>query len=137
MPIRVINIVKRKPGMTHEEFRRRYETGHSRLALKMFGHLWTGYRRYYIKNANSFLAASGIASYGKGQAECACDAISEVIFPDMRALEESNRIASISENKRILEEDEATLFDRPNCWVAVADTVEDDPPTVYAELNRQ
>jgi hypothetical protein len=137
MSIKVIVMVKRKPGMTHEEFRERYETGHSRLALKLFGHLWTEYRRHYIKNANSFAAASGIAGYGKGQAEPAYDAISETIFPDMAALQESNRIAAIPENKRVLEADEATLFDRPNCWVAVADMVEDDPHAVHAALNRK
>jgi hypothetical protein len=136
MPIKVIIMVKRKAGLTPEQFRHAYETGHSRLALKLFGHLWLEYRRHYLKGANSFVAAAGIPGYGAGQAECAFDAISETVFPDMDALQESNRIASLPENKRMLAEDEERLFDRHNCWVAVADMVSDDPRAVHAELNR-
>jgi hypothetical protein len=136
MPVKVMMMIKRKPGMTPEEFRHAYETGHSRLGLKLFGHLWLEYRRHYVNNANSFLSASGIPGYGKGQGECPCDAISEMVFPDMAAVLESNRIANIPENKRLLGEDEERMFDRANSWVTIAEMMTDDPRAAHAELNR-
>jgi hypothetical protein len=136
MPVKVVMMLKRKPGMTHEEFRHAYETGHSRLGLKLLGHLWLEYRRHYVNNANNFLGEAGIPNYGSGHGECPCDAISEMVFPDMAAVEESNRIASLPENKRMLAEDEERMFDRPNCWITIVEMMTDDPRAAHAELNR-
>jgi hypothetical protein len=52
--------------------------------------------------------------------------MTEFIFPDLAALEEMNRIAALPENKRLLSEDEATLFDRERCWVSVCEVLEED-----------
>jgi hypothetical protein len=135
MALKMITLVKRKPGLTYEQFRKAYEEGHSQLAQKMFGHLWTSYRRYYIKDAANFTAGSGIPGAGQG-GECPIDAFSEVTFPDMEAVQENNRIASTPENRRLFAEDEAALFDRVHCWVGIAEEVVDDPQAKYKALNK-
>ena len=127
MPIKVILMLRRKPGMSPEAFRSAYEGGHSRLGLRLFGHLWREYRRNYLGPANSVAAeARTPTEVGAGQAECPCDVITEMVFEDMAALEEMNRIASIPENQRLLSEDEETLFDRENCWTSMCEVIEED-----------
>ena len=44
MPIRHIIMVRRKQGLSPEEFRRGYEESHSRIAVRLFGHLFLSYR---------------------------------------------------------------------------------------------
>jgi hypothetical protein len=136
MPVKVMMMLKRKPGMTQKEFCHAYETGHSRLGLKLFGHLWLEYRRHYVNNANNFLGEGGIPDEGGGEGKHPCDAISEMVFPDMAAVEESNRIATLPENRRLLTEDEDRMFDRANCWITIVEMMTDDPRAAHAELNR-
>ena len=52
--------------------------------------------------------------------------ITEIIYRDMDALEESNRIAAIAENKRLLAEEEESMFDREGCYAAVVEVVEEN-----------
>ena len=130
MAIKVILLLKRKQGMTPAAFREEYETGHSRLGLKLFGHLWTEYRRNYLGAANNFVNAiqAGGAVPSRGEvsrtAESPYDVVTELIFPDEAALQEMNRIASA--NAKIIADDELRLFDRENCVMTVCETLEED-----------
>jgi EthD domain len=40
-------LLRRKPGITHDQFREHYETSHAVLGQKHFGHLITSYTRNY------------------------------------------------------------------------------------------
>ncbi len=40
-------LLKRKPGISHEQFRHHYETSHAVLGQKYFGHLILSYKRNY------------------------------------------------------------------------------------------
>lgn len=127
MPVKVIAMLRRKEGTTPQEFRVAYEERHSRIGLRLFGHLWTEYRRNYLGPANSFAAESGTPTDATGaETDCLYDVMTEFVFPDLAALEEMNRIAAIPENKRLLSEDEETLFDREGCWVSVCEVLEED-----------
>jgi len=127
MPIKSILMLKRKKGMTPEEFRIAYETRHSRLALRLFGHLWIEYRRNYLGTASSFLAEAGTpTSRVVSETQSTHDVITEIVYRDMDALEESNRIAAIPENRRLLAEDEEELFDREACYAAVVEVFDED-----------
>ena len=72
MAIKVILMLKRKPGMTPAAFREEYETGHSRLGLKLFGHLWKEYRRNYLGVMNNFVYATqtGRGAPVQGRPQC-------------------------------------------------------------------
>ncbi len=127
MPVKVMLMLRRKGGMTPQEFRAAYEAGHSRLGLRLFGHLWSEYRRNYLGAANSFAAESGTPTDATASgSECPYDVITELVFKDMAALEEMNRIAAIPDNKRLLSEDEETLFDRERCWTAMCEVLNED-----------
>jgi hypothetical protein len=45
--VKLIFLLKRKPGITPEQFRAHYENSHSRHAQKYIGHLLIGYHRNY------------------------------------------------------------------------------------------
>jgi hypothetical protein len=44
---KVFHFVKRKPHLTHEQFREHFERSHAAMAIRYFGHLFTEYRRHY------------------------------------------------------------------------------------------
>ena len=125
-PVKVILLLKRKPGVTPEEFRRVYETGHSRLGMEKVGHLLLDYRRDYLGDGSNFAAAAPVSKDGAAQVEVPYDAVTEIVFRDMAALEQCNRIIGDPETRKFFSEDEATLFDRPNCWTIISDTVVED-----------
>lgn len=118
MPVKMIVMVKRKVGISPEEFRHGYETSHSRIAVRLFGHLWLEYRRNYLQTGGTFAGATG------GPDEIEYDAVSEFVLRDEAALEEMNRIAA--EHHDMLKEDEARWFDQAKCWLVRAETVEEN-----------
>ncbi len=50
---KVILFMKRRKGITHEEFRAAYEGSHARLAEKFFGKFMVDYRRNYIQRESN------------------------------------------------------------------------------------
>lgn len=125
MAVKLLVMVKRKPGLSDKEFREGYENGHARLAVRLFGHLWTEYRRNWLGAAHSFAEGGGPAAAEQGGAHrVGYDVISEIVFPDAAALEEMNRLALVHHEE--LKADEERWFDRPNCWMVACDTVEEN-----------
>jgi len=122
MPIKVIVMVKRKPGLSPEEFREGYENSHSRIAVRLFGHLWLAYRRNYLQQGRYF--TDGNVPTTRGPDEIGYDAISEFVLRDAAALEEMGRIAG--ENYAMIKEDEALWFDQARCLTVTAETIEED-----------
>ncbi len=119
MGIRRIVMVKRKVGLTPEEFRAGYEGSHSRIAVELFGHLWTSYRRNYLTAGYAFESGGNAA----GPAEIGFDAVSEFILRDEQAAAEMGRI-SMQHIERI-KEDEARWFDQTRCFVVACETIEE------------
>lgn len=118
MSIRMLVMVKRKAGLTPEQFRDGYENSHSRIAVRLFGHLWLSYRRNYLKSARSFNgSAFGIDVIG-------FDAVSEFVLRDAAAAEEMGRIAR--ENAEMLAHDEDMWFDQTHCWKVAVESIEED-----------
>jgi hypothetical protein len=125
MPIKKIVLVKRKQGLSPEEFRAGYENSHSRLAVELFGHLWTSYRRNYLLTGYSFGAGHGRGNTG-GADEIGFDAISEFTLADEGALEEMSRISM--QNFDRIKDDEGKWFDQVNSWLVTCETIEEDLP---------
>jgi EthD domain len=120
MPIRRIVMVRRKPGLTPEQFREGYENGHARLAVRLFGHLWLSYRRNYLTTGHNFAAGSETAVAD----DTGFDAISEYVLRDEAALAEMGRIGA--ENMASIKEDEAKWFDQARCWNMSCESVEEE-----------
>ena len=119
MPIKKIVMVKRRKDLTPEQFRDGYENSHSRIAVRLFGHLWTEYRRNYLTTGYNFDQKDG------GPAEIGFDAVSEFVLPDEAAYREMGRISA--ENFEMIKEDEAKWFDQSHCWIVDCETIEEDP----------
>jgi hypothetical protein len=115
---RVFVLLKRKPGMSFEEFRDRYENGHALLGEKYFGHLFASYRRNYIPSGMRFSDGATV--------ENAYDCLTELVFRDPDGYLELKRIASDPEVHRVLLADEDLFLDRTICVNAVAEPAESD-----------
>jgi len=119
MPVRKIVMVRRKQGLTPEQFRAGYEGSHSRIAVRLFGHLWLSYRRNYLTLGHAF--------EGGGETQrpddVGFDAISEFVLRDEAAEAEMSRIAL--KNWDMIKEDEAKWFEQAHCWTMACESVEE------------
>jgi len=125
--VKLVMLLKRRPDLTPEQFRTLYETGHSRLGMRMIGHLLTGYRRHYVGGGQTFAAAAAQTGNEAAGAPFPYDVITEIVYRDEEAFLEAQRIVSIPENRQLIIEDEKTLFDRENCWAGGYHTIDEDP----------
>ncbi|HEY9315707.1 EthD domain-containing protein [Williamsia sp.] len=132
MPITMLIMAKRKAGLTPEQFREGYEKSHSRIAVNLFGHLWTSYRRTYLVEGHRF--AESATGWAGGPAELHYDAISEYILRDAAAADEMIRIAV--ENLDLIKEDEALWFDQVNSWSVTTESLEEDLTAPKPPLRR-
>ena len=119
MAIRRIVMVKRKAGLTREQFRDGYENSHARIAVRLFGHLFLSYRRNYLTTGHNFAAGSETAVAD----DTGFDAISEFVLRDEAALAEMGRIAA--DHLVLIKEDEAKWFDQSHCWNMSCDSIEE------------
>lgn len=126
MPVKMIVLVKRRADLSPTEFRDGYENSHSRIAVKLFGHLWIAYRRNYLIAGRTF--AHGNVRGSLGPDEIGYDVISEIVLRDQQALEEMGRIAG--ENFEMIKADEARWFEAARCWVVQSETVEENLTTI-------
>ena len=123
MSIRVLVMVRRKPGLTVQQFRDGYENSHSRIAVALFGHLWLSYRRNYIDAARRFGVGLSAGDAVTAQ-EVGFDAVSEYVLRDEAAHAEMGRIAMA--NFQRIKDDEALWFDQVHCFSCQVDSVVED-----------
>ena len=110
--IKIIWIIKRKLGVTPEEFRERYER-HARLGQKLCGHLQTSYKRNYKLE---ILGGGTPTTHGEGATfgpiEWDYDVITEVCFANEDAYNQRNQIFADPVTARQFYEDEEDFLDR-------------------------
>jgi hypothetical protein len=120
MPIKKIVMVRRKAGLTPEQFRAGYENSHSRIAIELFGHLWLEYRRNYLTTGYAFEPMRNQA----GPNEIGFDAVSEFVLRDAEAYAEMGRISAANHER--IKEDEAKWFDQMHSFLVDCETIEED-----------
>jgi hypothetical protein len=111
-------LLKRKAGLTFEEFRAHYEGSHRLLGEKYFGHLFESYRRNYVPQGVRFADR-------RNSVENLYDCVTEIVFKP-GGTEEFARIATDPEIQRILREDEMRFLDLEVSSSATADSVASD-----------
>ena len=95
--VKTVALIKRKPGLTHEEFVKHYEEVHAPLALEFFGALKKYVRNYLV----------GLP----GEEEPPFDCITEFWFEDLAAGLATQELSQ-SEAAQALHEDEDRFMDR-------------------------
>jgi len=110
--IKVLWLLRRKPGITPEEFRERYER-HARLGQKLAGHLLASYKRNYKLEA----WGGGTPTTHDGSTqfrpiEWDYDCVAEVSFATQEAYEANKKIFADPKIGRQFYEDEEDFLDR-------------------------
>lgn len=108
---KVLHFIKRKPHLTHEQFRDHFERSHAAMALKFCGHLFLEYRRNYVGTVFTG-GDSRDPDSGYGPREWEWDLISEWILPSEDALNEIYRIMQETGIDHLFHEDEDRFIDR-------------------------
>ncbi|CAB3735876.1 EthD domain-containing protein [Paraburkholderia rhynchosiae] len=108
---KMIVLLKKKEGMSFEDFRNHYENVHVPLCAKWIGHLFHDFRRYYPKNLNNLYHGRPDADSGTA-AGTPYDAISVYTIKDETSFEELMRIGQNPEFLRLITEDEERFCDR-------------------------
>ena len=123
MPIKIIFLLKRKRGLTPDQFRQHYETSHVKLAQTYVGHLLLGYRRNYptFASLNPSAQSPDVAAV---TAPIDYDAIAEMWVSDEAALAELSRIFNDPAVSPILAADEVQFLRREDTLMLVCEEVD-------------
>jgi hypothetical protein len=119
MTVKIVILMKKKPGMSREDFIHHYETVHAvEFGKKLLGHLFARYVRNYPKRLVEY------------QPEDPClegnyDAVTEIWVKDDTALAEMQRIINLPENNKRILEDEEKFQDRLQTRLLIVEEIED------------
>lgn len=132
---KVIHLIKRKPHLTHEQFREHFERSHAPMALKFCGHLFKDYRRNYVNVVyGGDDSRKPVNNYGP--MEWDWDLLSEWIVGSEEDLNAIYAIMESPEYRHYFLEDEDRFIDRMMnvtmpCTVATSGTHFDPKNTVF------
>lgn len=133
MKTKFMVLLKRKEGLTPEQFRDHYENSHVPLGEKFIGHLLTSFSRHYPGTMADFTSDDWTTGrMGDGDAGCAYDAISIYEFRDEEAIAEMATILARPEVCGALSEDERRFLDRSACRMGLCDVMEGEGMTAHA-----
>ena len=108
--MKIIALMKRKAGLSMEEFMEYYETRHVPMVLKIAPFMMD-YRRNFVRSAPSMPAVIGGAPD--------CDVITEAWFETHEAFEKFN--AAAAEHSEELMKDELNFLDRDSLRMFIVD----------------
>jgi hypothetical protein len=135
--IRILWLLRRKPGISFEQFRDHYETSHAVLGEKYFGHLMLGYRRHYVLPAeNAATPTMQVVLEAKGWDY---DCVAEWDLRDAAAFDQVFAMLSDPVIGKVFHDDEEHFLDRSSVRLVLCDRRETDtsnsvPPVVSAQL---
>jgi hypothetical protein len=132
--IKLIFMFKRKPGLTHAQFRNHYETSHVPLVHKYLSHLFVDYRRNYVTGALGQSAQTDRTP--PTEQDIGFDAITELWFEDEAAVAEMRAITADEAIGRLFYEDELKFFDRAACRIVTCEEIIDSRRGASPALER-
>jgi EthD domain len=113
--LKVVCLMKAKPGLSHQEFRDYYENNHVPMVLKLLP-LMADYRRsYVVPSAGSALDHMG------GSTDRGFDVITECWYRDQQDYDAMVALTRNSKIGQALAENEATFIDQDAMVVFIAD----------------
>jgi EthD domain len=120
---RVLHFLKRKPHLTHAQFRAHFERSHAPMAMKFCGHLFVQYQRHYADTA-LYGNDPRAANTQFGPKPWAFDLCSIWTHKSKEDFDEVIRLMQTPEYDHLFHEDEDRFIDRNAIMmvpVAVAD----------------
>jgi len=102
---KMIILIKKKPGMSREDFIYHYEASHAVIGKRLLGHLWTKYVRNYPLSLMQYQPEDN-------SIDDSYDAVTEIWFKDQAAVDEMAQIINDPDNNRLILEDEEKFQDR-------------------------
>ncbi len=130
---KVIWLVKRRQGITHEQFREYYERSHVVMAQKYIGHLLLEYKRNYkTETWGGGVPSERGGSFGPMEWEYDC--LTEWVMPNEEAFDEMNRIFADPVIGNEFHQDEEHFLDRPSVVLIKCDLVDTGPGDGHATL---
>jgi hypothetical protein len=116
--IKMVTLLKRKPGMSMDEFIDYYETKHSKIGERyLSSHAVQYVRRYFRPMPESIIPTPMEQHY---------DVVMEIWFPDYQALSDTFTVLMKPEVQKEIIEDENKLFDRSRIHVYLVEEHESD-----------
>jgi hypothetical protein len=112
--IKLVFLIRRKPGMSPHAFREHYETIHADLALTYIRPYLIDYRRSYPQAGSNFLDAVSSGLDIAARAETPYDAITEMWLVDRGAMDAMFKTLADPDVRTVLGEDEARFIDLPS-----------------------
>lgn len=116
MPKMVI-FIRKKKGMSREDFIQHYETSHAVIGKRLLGHLWTKYVRNYPVSLMEYQPE-------ENSVDDSYDAITEIWFKDASGVDEMARIINIPENNKMILEDEEKFQERIHTRLLMVEEVD-------------
>ena len=121
--IKIICSLKRKRGLTRQQFREYYESSHAVMAIKEQGHLMVGYRRNYLMDPMPRLTDPENERQVDDEGP---DVITEICLRDQAALEEFGKIFNDPAKHQMFIDDEKRFLDRDASRWGICEIVEND-----------
>ena len=120
--IKMINLLKRHPDLSMEEFIEHYETVHRKIGEKWLSKFAVKYVRRYLREVpESVYPGKMLRNY---------DVVMEIWFPDRKAFEDCFAVLVTEEAQAEIRPDEDRLFDRENMHFFIAEEHESDLSSV-------
>ena len=120
--LKIVYFLKRKHGISPEQFRQHYESSHVVLAKRYIGHLLEDYVRNYpqfaLLNPSEIPEGTEPAPYDIGY-----DCITEMYVKDQAAIAEMTRIFNDPDINPILVEDELKFLERDQTVMIMVEVV--------------
>jgi uncharacterized protein (TIGR02118 family) len=115
--LKIVVLIKRKPGTTKEEFSRYYEEKHVPLALTFIRPYLLDYRRSYPQQEAGYADTVADKTTDPGRPTFEYDAITEMWFKDQAHLDQMFELLSQPHVRGALTADENRFLDRDNVRV--------------------
>lgn len=133
---KVIWLLRRKPGITFEQFRDHYENSHAVLGQTHLGHLMLSYTRNYNQRLEVPAGADEIArAIAAKQSDYDC--VTEWVLRDEHALTEVFELLFDPVIGKLFHDDEEHFLDRSSVQLITCDVRDARPGTTASEIEER
>src|SRR5690242_4910141 len=124
--ITVVWLLRRKAGVSFEQFRDHYDNSHAVLGAKYLGNLLSGYRRNYVSSADAVEAGGDLTRRVFAAKAWDYDCIAEWDLADMDAFDQALATLADPAIGRTFYDDEEHFLDRASVRLILTDRRESD-----------